>query len=360
MKSNLSWILALCLSGAGALAFGCGGSGSDEAGFSEVKTAGDAGQTEREDHDVPPPWDALPYEAVAADAVDPGPPYPIVLHHGFSGWKEINALGLHYFNGVAEDLIANGEPMVFETVVQPYDGTALRAEQLAPQIDEILRITGKSKVNIVAHSQGGLDSRYIISSLGYGDRVATLTTISTPHHGTALADALFDNVPGWTDPITDAIASVIGKSVLDVAGDADLRASLKAMTEDTMMTSFNPANIDSPEVKYFSYAGRSNDSDGIPDCNGSWFPDDTSKVDHIDALLSLTGSYLKDHGEYGGVNDGIVAVRSARWGMFMGCFPADHFDEIGQVNKTGPNPESGFDHKAFYRTVVSRIRERGY
>jgi len=362
MRSTFAWFLGCALAGAVtcALAFGCGSSQGGEEGFSEVHPAADAGWFDRADHNVAPPWDVLPYEAVAPDVVDPGPPYPIVLHHGFSGWKEINALGLHYFNGVAEDLIANGEPMVFETIVQPYDATEARAQQLAPQIDEILRVTGKDKVNIVAHSQGGLDSRSMISSLGYASKVATLTTISTPHHGTALADALFDNVPGWTDPITDAIAGVIGRSVLDVAGDADLRASLKSMTEETMMSTFNPANIDNPLVQYFSYAGRSNDSDGNPDCVGSWLTDDTSKVDHIDVLLKLTGSYLGDHGNYGGVNDGIVAVKSARWGLFMGCFPADHFDEIGQVNKTAPNPESGFDHKAFYRDVVQRLRDRGF
>jgi triacylglycerol lipase len=340
--------------------YGCGGAQEASPGYTTVNMATDASGGEHVDRRPAPPWDAIPYEASTPDTLDPGPPYPIILHHGFSGWKEINVLGLHYFNNVAEDLIAHGEPMVFETVVQPYDGTELRGQELAPQIDEILRLTGKDKVNIVAHSQGGLDSRYVIASLGYGARVATLTTISTPHHGTALADALFDNVPGWTDGIVDAIASVIGRSILDVEGDADLRASLKAMTEDVMLNSFNPHNIDDPQVLYFSYAGRSNDSDGVPECDNAWLADDTSKVDHIDPLLTLTGDYLSDHGEYGGVNDGIVPVKSARWGLFMGCFPADHFDEIGQVNKTQPNAESGFDHKAFYREVVKRIRDKGF
>jgi triacylglycerol lipase len=343
-----------------ALASGCGSEQGAEVGFSEVHSAGDAAADQGSDHNIAPPWDVLPYEAAAPDAIDPGPPYPIVLHHGFSGWKQINMLGLHYFNAVAEDLIAQGEAMVFETIVEPYGGTEGRSQQLAPQIDEILRVTGKNKVNIVAHSQGGLDSRFLISTLEYGDKVATLTTISTPHHGTSLADAMFDKIPGWTDPITDAIANVIGKSILDVQNDADLRASLSSMTEVNMLKSFNPANIDAPQVQYFSYAGRSNDSDGTGDCDGSWIANDPSKIDHIDPLLKLTGSYLSDHGNYGGVNDGIVTVRSARWGLFMGCFPADHFDEIGQINKTAPNPESGFDHKALYRDIVARIRARGF
>jgi hypothetical protein len=59
-------------------------------------------------------------------------------------------------------------------------------------------------------------------------------------------------------------------------------------------------------------------------------------------------------------NDGIVTVRSARWGTFMGCFPADHFDEVGQVAMKKPNPESGYDQRVFYENVVQHIREEGF
>ena len=44
------------------------------------------------------------------------------------------------------------------------------------------------KIHIIAHSMGGLDSRYMISKLGMADRVLSLTTISTPHHGSPIAD----------------------------------------------------------------------------------------------------------------------------------------------------------------------------
>ena len=37
------------------------------------------------------------------------------------------------------------------------------------------------KVNIIAHSKGGLDARYMISKLNMGEYVASLTMISSPH-----------------------------------------------------------------------------------------------------------------------------------------------------------------------------------
>lgn len=363
MRRKTAWLFAAC----GALGFpafalsGCSAPEDAASGFSEVNSAADSGaRDDRRSEPPAAPWDATVWEAEATDAADPGPPYPIVLHHGFSGWKQINLLGIHYFHEVALALAADGETMVFETVVEPYAGIEVRGDQLAPQIDHILELTGKAKVNIIAHSQGGLDSRFVISTRGYGDRVASLTTISTPHHGTALADRLFDSIPDWTDPLVNAIADAIGRTILDVQSDSDLRGSLESLSESNMLHSFNPSNPDDPRVEYFSYAGRSNDAEGAPDCDGSWLGNDPSARDHIDPLLTLTGSYLEDHGQYGGVNDGIVPVRSARWGLFMGCFPADHFDEIGQVAKSGPNAESGFSHRELYQQVVRRLRQRGY
>lgn len=61
---------------------------------------------------------------------------------------------------------------------------------LREKIFEILRENGEEKVNIIAHSKGGLDSRYLISGLHMAPYVASLTTICTPHRGSMLADLL--------------------------------------------------------------------------------------------------------------------------------------------------------------------------
>ncbi len=63
------------------------------------------------------------------------------------------------------------------------------------RIKEILEETGSDKVNIIAHSKGGLDSRYAISCLGAAPYVASLTTINTPHRGCEFADWLLKNAP---------------------------------------------------------------------------------------------------------------------------------------------------------------------
>lgn len=55
------------------------------------------------------------------------------------------------------------------------------AAAIAKVVDTALSENNCEKVNIIAHSKGGLDCRYLITSMGYANKVASLTTINTPH-----------------------------------------------------------------------------------------------------------------------------------------------------------------------------------
>ena len=48
--------------------------------------------------------------------------------------------------------------------------------------------TNASKANIIAHSHGTLYTRYAISNLGLGSKVASYTSLCGPHRGSAVAD----------------------------------------------------------------------------------------------------------------------------------------------------------------------------
>ena len=67
---------------------------------------------------------------------------------------------------------------------------AQSGEELARRLRDVLRETGAEKVNIIAHSKGGLDSRWAITKLGLAPQVASLTTINTPHRGCVFAQHL--------------------------------------------------------------------------------------------------------------------------------------------------------------------------
>lgn len=256
-------------------------------------------------------------------------PLPIVLLHGMAGFDRIGLLDYYY--RVADTLEDDGQ-QVFTTVVDPLQRIEVRAETLADQIDDILAETGAERVHLIAHSQGGLDARFLISSLGYGDRVATLTSISTPHRGSRVADIALGLLPG---PAEEATAFVFNLLVGGITGsEQDLLGQVYQLTEEYTVHVFNPENPDDPRVAYYSVAGVTQIS---PFAN-------PFSTDFCDPLL-LPG-YLLLAGD--GANDALVSLESARHGTFLGTMPADHLDEVGQILGS---TALGFDHRRFYRDL---------
>lgn len=100
--------------------------------------------------------------------------HPVILAHGLFGFDQVSVLGkpmVHYFAGMPAWLRATGN-VVHVSRVAPMGPIAHRASQLAQFIE---RHAGLGPVHLIAHSMGGLDSRFAIARLGLGDRVQ-------PHH----------------------------------------------------------------------------------------------------------------------------------------------------------------------------------
>jgi triacylglycerol lipase len=283
--------------------------------------------------------------------------YPIVLAHGFDA-SPTNRWGFYNVQGT---LRQDGH-RVFVATVPPYASPAVRAMHLKTFVDQALRETGAPKVNLIAHSMGGLDCRELISRMGYGDRVASLTTISSPHRGTQVADVALRLLPGRADDAINALASAWGRTYSTVANDSNVRDALTALAEASA-PAFNASHPDDPRVYYQSWAGVSSVA-GVPGpydrsaCEGKLLRQGT-RADVMDATLTPMAA-LTAHGLALRPNDGMATVESAKWGNFRGCFPADHLDEVGQPRRAGMDRRTGFDHLRFYRSVAFDLAARGY
>jgi triacylglycerol lipase len=243
--------------------------------------------------------------------------HPIVLVHGLAGTDRYFGL-LDYYHLVPEHLTQAGY-LVYTPVTEFIGPSADRAETLAPQIDEILVETGASSVHLVGHSQGGLDIRVLVSGLGYSDRVASMTTIATPHAGIRLS------APGW------------------LTGED--------FGEEHMMGEFAADYPDVEAVPRFSWAGQTCSRLDEP-CR------EETGGEVVDLLLAgfyhaIRRAHADD--DYEGANDGLVPVQSSIWGEFLGILPADHLDEVGQI---ASNPDEGpFLHLDFYLSEARRLRQ---
>src|SRR5215510_195731 len=97
--------------------------------------------------------------------------FPIVLQPGLAN--------IGFFR--VADALRGGGARVFETRSDAFNSSTRRGQQLVDQIEDILAITGASKVNLMGHSQGGLDARFVLGTRP--ELVASVTTVGTPHKG---------------------------------------------------------------------------------------------------------------------------------------------------------------------------------
>lgn len=259
--------------------------------------------------------------------------YPIVMVHGifFRDWQYMN-----YWGRVPATLIRNGAT-VFYGDQQSAKSIPESARELKVRIEQILAQTGAEKVNIIAHSKGGLDSRYAISALGLGGRVATLTTINTPHGGSDMAEYLMNKIPdtivNWVAKRYNSVFRKLGDKDPDfIAGVGDLRTSRVKELEPYMQ--------DCTEVSYRSCMSimKSVFSAGFP----------------------LNAGYLLVK-KLNGRNDGLVWEGAARHGTFRlvtasGIRGISHGDTIDLFRE---NIE-GYDIREFYANLVAELKQQGY
>lgn len=311
----------------------------------------------------PPAVEEAPADLRAAAAADLAPPadpaargpFPIVLCHGFSGFRNIGAID--YFYGVAAALRKDGH-VVYVPEVAPFQSSDVRGAQLAAYIKSVvLPQTGAAKVTLVAHSQGGIDARFAARALP--GKVAAVVTIATPHRGTEVADIAVGERRGPVELALAALLDLLGAS----RGQQDAWASMHNLTT-TAMARWNAERPDADGVAFFSIAGRSARSQGEGLCNpptqAAFVARWDRYLDPLSLALGLSGRIIEQNVVPLRPHDGLVSVESARWGTFLGCVPVDHFGEVCQLLGAPRGSGNAFDCVTFYRDLAGWLRERGY
>ncbi len=276
--------------------------------------------------------------------------YPIVLAHGMAGFDELFGVFDYWFGipGALDD----GGATVFVTEVSQFNSTEARGEQLIDQVEQIVAITGKPKVNLIGHSHGGLDVRYVAAVRP--DLVASVTSVGSPHKGADLADYLNDNIENgsFTEGVLSFFAETLGTVLGLLSGSTnpqDAIAALESLSSDGMAV-FNaqyPQGVPSSScgsgssvvngIRYYSWSGT-----GVL----------TNVFDLSDPALGLTSLF------YGESNDGLVGRCSSHLGsVIRDNYFHNHLDEVNQILGLVSIFES--NPKSVFRSHANRLKNAG-
>ena len=182
----------------------------------------------------------------------------------------------------------------------------------------------------------------LASSLGFGERIASITTIATPHRGSKTVDRLFGMPKGLFN-----LAAFAVDNWIRLVGDRkpDFLEVCRGFTT-AHMAEFNRQNPDVPGVYYQSFACVM--SHPLSDINLS------------------TANFVV--GRIEGENDGLVSVDSARWGERFtvlrpnGLRGISHLDAI-DLRRAPLSRRRGKGVSEIcevYVRILEDLKERGY
>lgn len=276
--------------------------------------------------------------------------YPIVLAHGASGFDKLFGV-LEYFHGIPGELTSGGAK-VYVTEVTALGSSDERGQQLLDQIEYIVAATGCGKVNIIGHSQGGLDARYVAAKRP--DLVASVTTVGTPHLGSGLADWFLDHTTdgGFSQTVVEVFGDLLGMVLNLLAGTdnpSDALGIILQVSSDGA-ASWNarfPAGL--PSTRCGSGAESAN---GIRFYSWSGSSALTHALDPSDAAFAIT-TWLT-----GGDNDGLVERCSSHFGrVIRDDYRMNHLDEVNQV--LGLTSWFEVDPTSLFRAHANRLKNAG-
>lgn len=255
--------------------------------------------------------------------------YPIILAHGIAA-KQLRVLNA--FGNIGQELEKEGYK-VFVADTDGFGAIETNAEQLKRFTERVKAECGCEKVNIIAHSKGGLDAKYMITNLGMEDSVASLTTLCTPHRGSIIASKIWD----LPSPIKKLCAFFI---------DGFYRVLCHDENPNSMRACDQLRAVDeSEETLQFSYKVYCQSySTGI------------TKVK--DCFIMALPMKLQHHYEIHD-SDGLVAESSTKFGIYKGkCLdiPVSHVQIIDLFSKKSQKEQI----YSFYKQVCSELSEMGF
>ena len=258
--------------------------------------------------------------------------HPILLCHGYGAIVSLLKPSPMYDVAM---LMRSHNVLTFAPNIVPYAKIKIRAARWVDVIHKLVDLTDIPRFNVIAHSMGGLDMRYALSKLDAAPYVASFTTISTPHHGTSLAE-LGLNTPA---PLRNKLGDFLDwmGNIIYPGDKSDALGSVAQLTRRYVTEQFNPQVPDVKGIPYYSFSAAVGKDTEQP--------------------IPVISRYQNNHifGEEG-LNDGFVSIKSAKWGEHISTGPLSHMEQINLRLKD----DRKYLFEAFWLDVLKVLQEKGH
>ena len=259
--------------------------------------------------------------------------YPILLVHGvFFRDSEV----LNYWGRIPGELERNGATVFYG---QHHSAASVMdcSTELETRILDIVNETGCGKVNIIAHSKGGLDARAAAAKTTAGEHIASITTINTPHWGCEFADYFLDKIP---DSVQIKFAGKYNTAAEKLGDtDPDFISAVRDLTASSCQR-FNEETPDRPGILY------------------QWVGSVQSRAASGKFPLNFTYGIVK---LFDGRNDGLVGERSFAWGEKYAFLDNKENRGISHADMIDLNRENIVDFavREFYVQLAADLKAKG-
>lgn len=258
--------------------------------------------------------------------------HPVLLCHGYGAIASLIKPSPLYDVAL---LLRSHNVLTFAPNIVPYAKIETRAMGWVKLIEKLTADLPGGKVNVVAHSMGGLDMRYALSKMEVSEHIASFTTVCTPHRGTSLAELTLKTPEAIRDKLAD---------FLDWMGDriypqtkSDSVGSAAQLTREYITETFNPNVPDVADIPYYSYSSAVGKG--------------TTEPIRVIARYQNKHIYNQE-----GPNDGMVSVESAKWGEHIKTSNLSHLE---QMNMRVKDERQSLYHD-FWLDVVKMLHKKGH
>lgn len=251
--------------------------------------------------------------------------YPIFLIHGMA---DRNFFFARSFGKITKFLTDQG----YEVYVSRQDAIGSienNALFLKKQLEEIMAKSQAKGIHIIAHSKGGLEARYLITKLAMGKYVKSLTTLSTPHHGSEMSARIL-RMPHFLAKIICGYWNFLYRLFGDKKPDL---YRLAAELTPEYLKKFNEEVPNLEGVYYQSYAAFVEKHQGT-------------------LLMLVPKAFQRSFGA--NRTDGIVEVESAKWGEYQGEVAVEHHNLVDFF--TGKKKRKLI--LELYLKIITRLKEK--